>query len=150
MKAQETSLSFTGSTIQQSGDVRSGFNNFDLDVKNLNFQPVSEEILVKKLREQENSTDIVIGKGRIVPDSLDKIIVNEIINYSEIDYDVQADLIFKLAGQVIEKFKTYLNEEQIMNVVQYHKNEIGQYVYAQMMQHFYCEAPTFEKPIVKP
>lgn len=138
------------STIQQSGDVRSGFRDFDLDVKNLNFQPVSEEILVKKLREQENSIDIVIGKGRIVPDSLDNIIVNEIINYSEIDYDVQADLIFKLAGQVIEKFKTYLNEEQIMNVVQYHKNEIGQYVYAQMMQHFYCEAPTFEKPIVKP
>jgi type III restriction enzyme len=137
-------------TVQQSGEVRSGFNNFDLDVKNLNFQPVSEEILVKKLREQENSIDIVIGKGRIVPDSLDNIIVNEIINYSEIDYDVQADLIFKLAGQVIEKFKTYLNEEQIMNVVQYHKNEIGQYVYAQMMQHFYCEAPTFEKPIVKP
>jgi type III restriction enzyme len=137
-------------TVQQSGEVRSGFNNFELDVKNLNFQPVSEEILVKKLREQENSTDIVIGKGRIVPDSLDKIIVNEIINYSEIDYDVQADLIFKLAGQVIEKFKTYLNEEQIMNVVQYHKNEIGQYVYAQMMEHFYCEAPSFLKPIVRP
>ena len=130
--------------------MRSGFHNFDLDVKNLNFQPVSEEILVKKLREQENSIDIVIGKGRIIPDSLDNIIVNEIMNYSEIDYDVQADLLFKLAGQVIEKFKTYLNEEQIMNVVQYHKNEIGQYVYAQMMQHFYCEAPNFEKPIVKP
>ena len=137
-------------TVQQSGEVWSGFNDFDLDVKNLNFQPVSEEILVKKLREQENSIDIVIGKGRIVPDSLDNIIVNEIINYSEIDYDVQADLLFKLAGQVIEKFKTYLNEEQIMNVVQYHKNEIGQYVYAQMIEHFYCQSPSFEKPIVKP
>lgn len=33
--------------IQQSNDVRSGFNDFDLDTKNLNYQPVSEEILIK-------------------------------------------------------------------------------------------------------
>ncbi len=137
-------------TIQQSGDVRSGFRDFDLDVKNLNFQPVSEEILVKKLREQENSIDIVIGKGRIVPDSLDKIIVNELMNFPEIDYDVQAELLFKLAGQVIDKFESYLNDEQMMNVVQYHKKEIGKYIYAQMMEHFYCETPGFLKPAVRP
>ena len=137
-------------TIQQSGDVRSGFRDFDLDVKNLNFQPVSEEILVKKLREQENSIDIVIGKGRIVPDSLDKIIVNELMNFPEIDYDVQAGLLFKLAGQAIDKFESYLNDEQMMNVVQYHKKEIGQYIYAQMMEHFYCETPGFLKPVVRP
>ena len=137
-------------TIQQSGDVRSGFNDFDLDVKNLNLQPVSEEILVKKLREQENSIDIVIGKGRIIPDSLDKIIVNELMNFPEIDYDVQAGILFQLAGQAIDKFDTYLDDEQMTNVVQYHKKEIGQYVYAQMMEHFYCETPAFEKPIVKP
>ena len=136
--------------IQQSGDVRSGFNDFDLDVKNLNFQPVSEEILVKKLREQENSIDIVIGKGRIIPDSLDKIIVNEMMNFPEIDYDVQASLLFKLAGQAIEKFKTYLEDEPMTNVVQYHKKEIGQYIYAQMMEHFYCKTPSFLKPIVRP
>lgn len=137
-------------TVQQTGDVRTGFNDFDLDVKNLNFQPVSEEILVKKLREQENSTDIVIGKGRIIPDSLDNIIVNELINFSEIDYDAQAELLFKLAGQVIEKFKTYLDDEQIINVIQYHIKEVGQYIYSQMMQHFYLENPDFEKSVALP
>ncbi len=137
-------------TIQQSEVIQSGFHDFDLDVKNINLQPVSEEILIKKLREQENSIDIVIGKGRITPDHLDNIIVNELINFSEIDYDVQADLLFKLAGQVIDKFKTYLEDEQMANVVQYHKKEIGQYIYAQMMEHFYYEAPGFQTPIVKP
>ena len=53
-------------TIQQSNEVRSGFKDFELDTRNLNYQPVSEEILVKKLREQEDGVDIVIGKGRIV------------------------------------------------------------------------------------
>jgi len=137
-------------TIQQSSDVISGFKDFDLDTKNLNYQPVSEEILIKKLREQENSVDIIIGKGRIVVDTPERIVVNELMNYTEIDYDVQADLLFKLAGQAVEKFQSYLDADGVINVVQYHKKEIGQFIYSQLMEHFYCEAPGFEKPVVKP
>lgn len=137
-------------SIQQSDEVVSGFSDFDLDAKNLNFQPVSEEILRKTLRPQENDSDSILGKGRIVIDSPEKIIVNELINYPEIDYDVQADMLFKLAGQAIEKFKSYLDENGLMNVVQSQKHEIGSYIYTQLMEHFYCEAPSYEKPIIKP
>jgi type III restriction enzyme len=138
-------------TIQQSGEVKSGFKQFDLDVKNLNYQPVSEEILIKKLREQENSTDTIIGKGRIIPDKLNNIIVNELINHPEVDYDRQVDLLFALADQAIKKFKSYLKDgDELINVVQYHKNEISDYIYAQLMEHFYFDAPSFEEPIVKP
>ena len=136
--------------IQQSNDVLSGFKDFDLDTVTLNYQPVSEEILIKKLREQENSTAIVIGKGRIIPDSLENIIVNELINFPEIDYDNQADLLFKLASQAVEKFRTYLVEDNVTNVTQYHKKEIGNYIYAQMMDHFYYETPGFVKTTVRP
>jgi type III restriction enzyme len=137
-------------TIQQTGDVVSGFRDFDLDVRSLNYQPVAEEILIKKLRAQENSIDIIIGKGRIIVDTPEKIIVNELINYSEIDYDGQADLLFKLAGQAVEKFRSYLDSDGVINVIQYNKKDIGQYIYSQMMEHFYCEAPGFEKPVVRP
>ncbi|MBM2833237.1 MAG: hypothetical protein HW406_398, partial [Candidatus Brocadiaceae bacterium] len=123
---------------------------FELDTRNLNYQPVSEEILVKKLREQEDGVDIVIGKGRIVFDRPEKIIVNELINYPEIDYDDQSDLLFKLVGKAIEKFRTSLDDDKLMNVVQFHKKEIGSYIYSQMMQHFFFEAPSYEKPMVKP
>ena len=137
-------------SIQQADEVKSGFRDFNLDTKSLNYQPVSEEILIKKLREQENSIDIVIGKGRIVIDTPERIIVNELINYPEMDYDEQADLLFKLSGQAVKKFRSYLKEDDLMNVVQYHKKEIGGYIYSQLMEHFYCESPGFEKPIVKP
>ena len=146
----DKTIEIPGIMIQQCGDVQSGFLDFDLDAKNLNYQPVSEEILVKKLREQENSLDIVIGKGRIVIDEPDRIIVNELINYPEVDYDEQTDLLRKLAAQAVEKFKTYLDDNQLMNVVQSHKREIGRYIFAQLMQHFHCEVPVFEKPVVKP
>ena len=136
--------------ILQQAEVKSGFHDFDLDTGNLNYQPVSEEILVRKLREQENGIDIVIGKGRIVMDTPENIIVNELMNYSEINYDEQAELLYKLAGEAVVNFRTYLTDDKLMNVVQYHKQEIGRYIRSQMMEHFYCETPAFEKPVVKP
>jgi type III restriction enzyme len=136
--------------ILQSAEVKSGFHDFDLDTRNLNYQPVSEEILVKKLREQEDGIDIVIGKGRIVVDTPENITVNELMNYSEISYDDQAECLYKLAGEAVEKFRTYLEDDKLMNVVQYHKKEIGRYIYSQMMEHFYCETPAFEKPVALP
>jgi type III restriction enzyme len=137
-------------TIQQSDEIQSGFRDFDLDVRNLNYQPVSEEILIKKLRDQENSTDTIIGKGRIIPDSLDNLIVNELINHPEVDYDREADLLFKLSNQAIGKFKSYLGDDDLINVVQYHKKEVSDFIYSQLMENFYSEAPSFEKPIVHP
>ncbi len=135
-------------SIQQSDDVKSGFKDFDLDTKSLNYQPVSEEILRRTLRGHED--DIVIGKGKIVTDSPENIIVNELINHSEINYDEQSELLFKLTRQAIEKFRSYLDEDKLLNVVQYYKREISNYIYSQMMVHFYCEALSYEKPIVKP
>ena len=134
--------------IQQSNQVRSYFRDFDLDTSRLNYQPVSEEILRRNLR--GNETDIVIGQGRIVIDSPENIIVNELINYSEIDYDEQANLLFKLARQTADKFRSYLDDNGLMNVVQYHKRDIGGFIYAQMLEHFEVEAPSYEKPIIKP
>lgn len=135
-------------TIQPTGDIKTGFRDFELDTNSLNYQPVSEEILRKTLREQE--IDMIAGNhfGRIKNDSPENIIVNELINYPEIDYDEQAEFLFKLAHQATAKFKEYLKDEELENVVQYHKSEIGRFIYQQMMEHFYVEAPEFEKPVI--
>ncbi|MBI4651509.1 DEAD/DEAH box helicase family protein, partial [Candidatus Desantisbacteria bacterium] len=137
--------------LQQADEVHSGFNDFDLKVSNLNYQVVSEEILVQRLREQEDGISYIKGKGRIVPDKLDNIIVNELFHMPEIDYDSQADLLFKLAGQAIMRFNSYLKtEDERINVVQYNKREIARFIYAQMMDHFYCESPRYEDVTVLP
>ncbi len=135
-------------TIQPSSETKSGFKDFDLVTIALNYQPVSEEILIKKLREQENDTETLKGGGKIILDTPANLIVNELINYSEIDYDTQTELLFKLADQAVEKFKTYLNEDGLINVVQYNKREIASFIFKQLMEHFYLEAPEFEKPVI--
>jgi len=135
-------------TIQPAETIKTGFSDFNLDTNNLNYLPVSEEILRTTLRKQE--TDIIAGKhwGGIKNDSLENLVVNELINYPEIDYDEQTDFLFKLADQSIAKFKSYLKEDDVTNVVKYHKNEIGRFIYQQLMEHFYIEAAEFQKPII--
>lgn len=134
----------------QANEIKSGFHDFDLDTRNLNYQPISEEILVRFLREQENATDVVVGHGRIRTDRPEKLIVNELINAPKVDYDEQADLLFKLAGQAIQKLSSYLSEEDALNVVQYHKRDLAKFIYAQMEPHFYSEVPKYLEPRVLP
>jgi len=134
--------------IQQSGNIKHGFHDFNLDTKNLNFQPISEEILRQSLK--DNSQEIIQGKGRIISDTNENILVNELVNYPEVDYDSQSDLLFKMSSQAIGKFRTYLNDDDLYNVVLYNKREIGRFIFSQMMVHFYIEEAKYQKPVVYP
>ncbi len=136
--------------IQPTDEVDSGFHDFDLDTKNLNYPPVAEEILIQYLNRKENAQETLIGKYGINADKPENLILNELINYSEIDYDSQAELLQKLVGQAIAKLNSYLDDEQFINVVKYHKREIANLIYSQMRPHFYCNTKSYEEPIVKP
>ncbi|HBA85029.1 MAG TPA: type III restriction endonuclease subunit R [Verrucomicrobia bacterium] len=136
--------------IQQKNEVRSGFHNFTLDTVGLSYQPVSEAILRRSLTDNQEET--ILGVGRITPENLGNLIVSELINYPEIDYDEQSELLFSLANDSLTKLRAELSEDELINVVQYHKRELGSFIYSQMMasEHFYCEAPEYDEPIVRP
>jgi len=136
--------------IQPTDEVDSGFRDFDLDTKNLNYPPVAEEILIQYLNRKENAQETLIGKYGISADKPESLILNELINFSEIDYDSQSELLQKLVGQAISRFSSYLNEEEFINVVKYHKREIANLIFSQMRPHFYCNTKSYEEPIVKP
>jgi type III restriction enzyme len=135
-------------TIQQSDEVRSGFKDFDLDTGKLSFQPVSEEIIRKTL--SDNKMDIVIGKGRIIEDSLENLLVSELMNHPEVDYDEQSMLLFKLASQAVDKFESYLDENGVQNVAQYFRRDIANFIYTQMMENIYYETPEYQDAKVMP
>jgi type III restriction enzyme len=132
--------------VRQKGQAESGFRDFDLDADSIDFQPVSEEIIRRAL--QSNELDSVTGSGRIVPDRMEKLIVNELLCKPEVDYDEQAELLFKLAGQTVLRLKAYLNDQEVENVLQYHKRDLADRIYSQMMAHFYLEEPDYEEPKV--
>lgn len=145
-KIQETIIEIPRIMIVPA-DTKVWFEDFDLDCRNLNYQPVSEEIKRTTLREME--TDIIQSTGTYVNDRLDNIIVNELINIPEVNYDTTAKLLFKLARQVIEKLNSYLSEEEVKNVVQYKKKEITTFIKPQLMEHFKKEVTRYEAPDVR-
>jgi len=136
--------------IQPTDEVDSGFHNFDLDTNNLNYQPVSEEILMHFLARRENNELTLIGKDGIATDKPENMILNELTNFPEIDYDTQTALLQKLVAQAVSKLKSCLTDEEFDSVVKVHKKDIAALIYTQMNPHFYCTTKSFEEPIVKP
>jgi type III restriction enzyme len=134
-------------TIQPKGEVTSGFRDFDLETRNLTLRPADQKIQIQEL--SSGRMEIVDADGvRVLYDSVENILVNEMMNFPEIDYDSCSQLLFKLSRQAIEKFRSYLNEEEVRNVIAHNKRDIASLIYSQMMEHFYYEAPDFEEPII--
>ena len=135
-------------TIQPKGDIKSGFRPFELDTTRLNLRPTDEKIVIRYLR--EGTIEIIdANEQRVVYDSIQNIIVNELISYPEIDYDIQSEFLFKLVNQAIDKFKTYLTvENDVIRVVKQNKAIIAEFIYTQMMDKFYTEMSDFETPII--
>lgn len=135
--------------VQQSNDVHTGFHDFDLDLSGLNYQPVSEEIIRRTLR--TNLSEVLqnseSGVERDIPSN---IIMNELVNYPEVDYDRDAELLYKLVQQTITRLGKDRKGEDLKNIVLYHKREIAKFIYAQLQQHFFLEHGAYEEPIVYP
>lgn len=135
--------------VQQSNEVKSGFHDFELDVSSLNYQPVSEEIIRRTLR--TNLSEIIqSGESGVERDIPSNIIMNELVNYPEVDYDLESELLYKLVHQTIVKLGKDRNDEDLKNIILYHKREIGQFIYSQLQQHFFLENSTYEEPEVHP
>ncbi|WP_367389058.1 DEAD/DEAH box helicase [Lewinella sp. LCG006] len=135
-------------SIVPDEQVRHGFRDFDLDTGKLNLQPGENKIMIREL--QSGIIEIIDASGqRVQFDTVENMIVGELINFAEIDYDEQAGFLFKLAGQAVAHFRSYLDEDdKIINVVQNNKRLIGKYIHTQMMDHFYYEAPDFQEPVI--
>ena len=115
----------------------------------MNYQPVSEEIIRRTLRTNESEV-LQSGESGVVRDTPANIIVNELMNFSEVDYDREAELLYKLANQAVAKLGNGRNEEDLRNIVVYHKRDIGKFIYSQLQLYFYLERGDFEEPVVYP
>lgn len=128
-------------------ETKAWFSDFDLDTNFLSIRPYSEEIIRKTLR--EGDSDTISGVSQFVSDKLENIIVNELVNIPEVNYNDCAKLLFKLAIQALDKFKTYLSDQEVKSVVQYRKKDIADFIRPQLMEHFQKEVTRFEAPDVR-
>jgi len=126
------------------GVVRAGFNDFTLDLSSFRLQPVSKEILVQHLT---SDTREIIGalEGGHEEERLEDYIVRGLIDFDDVSYDEQADLLYNLAGQFIAHLRSYLkDDDEVRNVLLFHQRQISNLIHTQMQQHTWEVASSYE------
>jgi type III restriction enzyme len=75
---------------------------------------------------------------------LENYLVRRLVDRDEVDYDSNAELLFKLAGQMVSP---YLKDNEIESVLRAHDVMLADTIFQQMIEH--CEeTPTAYKPTV--
>ena len=131
------------------GDISVGFDDFDLNTDDFSYEQLNDEIV--RIGLKDKSYDTIEVKSGINFGNPVKLLISELINFSEIDYDTNADLLQKLARQAVSVIETNLKEgEDIKKLVFQWRGIIATKIYNQMMQHFKLHEPDYIKPNVRP
>jgi len=131
------------------GEIKAFFEDFDLNVANFNYQPLDDEIVVIGLK--DNSYETIHVKPGIDYGSPVKMLISEIINYPEVDYDENSALLYKISRQAIATIETHLTKpEELSKTIFQFRKLIARQVYEQMMEHFKLIEPEYIKPNVRP
>lgn len=130
--------------VLPAGDVTFSFRDFDLkNLDTIGAQPLSDEIMIENLRTGAR-TSIARNMAVVREDRPEDYIVVHLLDYDQVDYDANADLLYKLAGQMVDRLRSYLpDEEAIENVLLHQGKALAQFIFRQMMADgHYVETPT--------
>ncbi len=128
------------------GEIKSGFKSFKLQLDTLNYQPPSEELWIQHLRTGQHEV-MGLGKANEEETLLEDIIVSGLTVFDDVAYDDHADLLYDLAGQVVQYFRGYLADEDIRKVLRFHQTEISRYIHAQMQDHYWEDKVDYDVKI---
>jgi type III restriction enzyme len=124
--------------VMPKGEVRAGFRPFTLDLSGVRYPAPSEELWAKHLRTDQ--IDVIgLAHGNPIEKRLEDYVVSGLIDFPEIAYDENADLLYDVAGQVVQHLRTYLPDEEVGQVLSLHQREIARAVHAQMLDHFWVD-----------
>jgi len=145
----ELSIDIPRITVQPVGDVTRGYREFNLDLSGVRLQPVDNEILIQELHRREQHR-LMSGTGIVPEEKLEDYLVRGLIDFNDICYDDHAALLYKLAGQVVVHLRSYIkNEDEVLNVLQYHQQALVNLIHAQLQDHFEEKATAYEAHVSK-
>lgn len=118
-----------------------GYKDFDLDPKGIRPQPVDREILVKSLHDTSQADHIAIDEEAVEEQRLEDFLVRGLIDFDDVDYDQQSDLLYKLSGQMVAHLRSYLkkdgatDDEAVRNVIIVNQKSLAHFIHEQMQRH---------------
>jgi type III restriction enzyme len=127
-------------TVRPKGSLRTGFNDFDLDVSAINQQPVDQNILIQHLRTNERQS-IHADLAYATEERVEDYIVRNLVDFDDISYYDHAEILYKLSSQLVAKLRSYLRtDEEVLNVVQFNQKTFATHIHSQMQRHWWQEA----------
>ncbi len=124
--------------VVPTGDVKSGFRPFTLELS-MRYPPVSQELWIQHLRTGHREI-VAVGSGGGEEQRLEDYVVSGLVDFDDVSYDDNADLLYDLAGQTVRHFLEYLTEDEARRVLQCYQKDIARAIHAQMQAHFWEEA----------
>lgn len=129
-------------TVQPGGEVSSGFHPFTLDTSGLHLLPGEREILIQNLHTNAQSS-LSAGLG-IKENRPEDYIVHALMDFDDIDYFSQSELLYDLAGQMVAHLHSDLSADKALDVLDKNRRLIAKHIHAQMMAHFWEKATAYE------
>ena len=124
------------------------FVDFDLDLSEFNHVPIKNELLIQNLED-------MYDRQRIKGDAIDfegynpkKVILEQLRQKPEIDYEKCSALLFKLISTVCDHYNRTYGVNGMQNIIMMYKKDIANKIYKQMLQHFYCENGFLQEEVV--
>ena len=128
--------------VNPTGEVETGFHPFKLDVSGLHLQPGDRELVGQLLRTHEQfHLKAAAGKQE---ERLEDYVVFALLDYDDIDYFSQKEILYDLAGQMVQHLRSYLSEDEAHNVLNKDRKLIAREIHAQMLKHFWEKASGYE------
>jgi DNA or RNA helicases of superfamily II len=128
--------------VVPTGEITTGFHPFKLSMLP-NFQPGQREIVGQELRTNLQFT--MSREAGMREQRLEDYIVKALIDFDDIDYFTQADLLYDLASQTVAHYQAQnYSENELHEVFDTYGTELARLIRAEMMAHFWEKATNYE------
>lgn len=137
----ENAIEIPEIVVLPTREVNFWFEKFDLaGLDSIRFRPSGDTLLIRNLR-TDVQRELARGQEGPKEERPENYIIRHLISLPEIDYDSQADELYKLTGQVIAHLRSYLNSEDAVEAVALeHGRKLADFIFEQMRKH-YRETP---------
>lgn len=135
-QAQEKTMYIPKIKVEHLGNEQYIIQDFDLDLSELSYVPISNEILLKNLLNYAEDAE-VIRNGVIDFDSIkpEITLASMIRNVNEIDYEKCSEIIQKCVIQFLTYYRNKYSEEEVRNICLMYKKDIARKIANQIIEH---------------
>ncbi|EKD26020.1 MAG: hypothetical protein ACD_79C01403G0001 [uncultured bacterium] len=134
--------------VVPKGECKTGFKPFKLNVSSIHCQPVERDLFLQYLRTHDQET-LSSGEEKHSEARLEDYIIRGLMNFDDVSYDENADLLYDLAGQMVKHLLSYLSEKEALNVLVYHQKQLSEFIHVQMLEHPMETADEYEVVVSK-